>query len=216
MKKTPARRLSKTKTESRTTADTWHNGGDTEILQYARSLQKAATTLVGKLELDQSSRTAWDVCPVVSLYRQALEIHLKMLVGEGSKFLASPTDPISLSTTHSLRWLAQIVCQIIKKVGWQREFKCLGVSSLAEFSVLVNDVEGFDPVARSIRSAETPNSVSEFYRDFDILTFAANMDALLTLLTVTSDALAATWDLQEDATAGAEFGSRDDVGQTIQ
>jgi hypothetical protein len=81
-----------------------------------------------------NARTDWDVCPVVLLYREALELHLKALVGEGSSFLKSRTDPISLSRTRSLRWLAQIVCQIIRRVGWESEFTCEGVSSLADFS----------------------------------------------------------------------------------
>ena len=112
-----------------------------DVRQCARSLRNAAKTLIGKLEVDRTAITKWDAAPVVLLYRQALEINLKMLVVEGSNFLPSPTDPISLSTTHSLRWLAQIVGQIIRKVGWESEFKCEDVSSLAEFSALVNEVE---------------------------------------------------------------------------
>jgi hypothetical protein len=205
MKKTPASRLSKMKTEGRSPVESWHAGGDIEILQYARSLRTAASTLVGKLKRDRSAKAAWDICPVVLLYRQALEINLKMVVGEGSNFLEKRTDPISLSTTHSLRWLAQIVGQIIKKVGWESEFKCECVSSLAEFSALVNEVETFDPVTRAIRSARSPNSVSEFYRNFDIFQFATRLDAVLDLLASTADALAATWDMREEPMAGGEF-----------
>ena len=52
-----------------------------------RSLHNAAKILIGKLEVDQNARTDWDVCPVVLLYRQAPEIHLKSMVGEGSNSL---------------------------------------------------------------------------------------------------------------------------------
>jgi hypothetical protein len=38
--------------------------------------------------------------------------------------LPTPTDPLTLAKTRSLRWLAQIVGQIIKAVGWENEFKC--------------------------------------------------------------------------------------------
>ena len=41
---------------------------------------------------------------------------MKFLIGEGGRFLAAPTDHLTLCKTHSLRWLAQIVCQIIKAV----------------------------------------------------------------------------------------------------
>jgi len=209
MKKTSASRLLRLKARSRSTGDSWHNGGDIEILQYARSLQNAAKTLTGKLNLDKSDETGWDICPVVLLYRQALEIHLKMVVGEGSNFLPSPTDPVSLSTTHSLRWLAQIACQIIKAVKWESEFKCEGVSSLAGFSAVVSEVEAFDPVGRVIRSAGSPNCASEFLRNFDIFKFATKLDALLQLLDSTADALAAEWDQRTDFCGG-------DFSRTIQ
>ncbi len=193
----------------------WHNGGDIEIHRYARSLQKAAKTLIGRLERNQSASADWDVCPVVLLYRESLELHLKLLVGEGSNFLPSPTDPITLFKTHSLRWLAQIVCQIIKVVEWEKEFTCDGVGSLAEFSALVGDVESFDPVARAIQSARTggPDSASKYYRNFNIIQFAKKLDALLNLLDVTADALSANWDQQA---AIAEFEGVDDIRTTIQ
>ena len=57
---------------------------------------------------------------------RSIELHLKTLVDEGSNFLKEGTDPLSLAKTHSLRWLAQIVCQIIKAVRWENEFKCDG------------------------------------------------------------------------------------------
>jgi hypothetical protein len=207
MKNTTVSRPSKTKAGTRSLVESWHGGADIEILQYARSLQRAARTLLGKLEREQNPRTDWDACPVVLLYRQALEIKLKMLVGEGSKFPPSPTDPISLFRTTSLRWLAQVVCQIIKKVGWESEFTCDGVSSPAEFRALVNEVESFDPVARAIRSSRTgeADSVSEYFRRFDILQFATRLDALLMLLDFTAGGLAATWDMQQEGLAGGKF-----------
>jgi hypothetical protein len=216
MKKTRVSRPPKLKTGTRRPVETWHGGGDLEIVQYARSLQGAAKALVATLERDRGAGTQWDACPVVLLYRQALELNLKMLVGEGSSFLPTPTDPISLSTTHSLRWVTQIVCQIIRAVKWESEFRCAGVSSLADFSSLVNEVESFDPVTRATRSARSPKPVSDFYRHFDIFTFAARLDALLGLLDSTADGLAAEWDLRQAAMAGGEVSGAGGFGQTIQ
>jgi hypothetical protein len=217
MKKTPVSGPSNAKAGSRGPLEDWHNGGDTEIFFYARSLHIAAKTLVGNLDPDQNARTDWDVCPVVLLYREALEIRLKSLVGEGSNFLKKRTDPISLSGTHSLRWLAQIVCQIIRTVGWESDFTCDGVASLADFSALVNEVECFDPVARAIRFSRAggPNSVSQYYRTFRVVQFAKKLDGLLDLLDVTADALAATWDLRAQA-SGTEFDGGDAFKPTIQ
>ena len=219
MRKPPATRLTNPKAGSRSPRDTWHGGGDIELHQYARSLQNAAKSLVAKLELDRSIRADWDACPIVLLYRQSLELNLKMLVGEGSNFLPSPTDPISVFKTTSLRWLAQIVCQVIRAVKWESEFKCEGVSSLAEFSAVVNEVESFDPVARAVRSARTkdPDSVSDYYRTFDIVEFAKKLDALLGLLDSTADALAAEWDRRAEAAAAfSELDGCGDFKPTIQ
>ncbi len=177
----------------------WHNGGGAEIYFYSRSLQSAAKSLIEKLDLDRKARTDWDVCPIILLYRQALELQLKDLVGEGSNFLKTRTDPISLSRTHSLRWLAQIVCQIIKTMELASDFTCEGVASLAGFSALVNEVEDLDPATRVIYSNATgARSVTHFYKSFDVVLFAKKLDALLDLLDVTSDALAAAWDREAE------------------
>jgi hypothetical protein len=74
----------------------WHNGGDIEIGFYARSLHKAAKSLIASLNLEPNTKGAWDACPVVLLYRESVELHLKALVDEGCNFLPSPTDPLTV------------------------------------------------------------------------------------------------------------------------
>ncbi|HEY3443598.1 MAG TPA: hypothetical protein VGK29_22765 [Paludibaculum sp.] len=176
----------------------WHNGGDIEIGLYARSLRKAAKTLIATLDLKPHPRTAWDGCPVVLLYREAVELHLKALVGEGSNFLPSPTDPISLYKTHSLRWLAQIVCQIIKAVSWEEQFKCDGISTLADFSAVVDELETLEPVSVAVHSGGRVHdgSVPQQLQPPNVVQFAERLDCLLELLDSTADALAAEYDLR--------------------
>jgi len=217
----PAKRL--TKPAPASAADSyaeheWHNGGDIEINFYARSLRKAARALLSKFHPhDADPRKDWDACPVLLLYRQALELHLKMFVGEGSNFLERRIDPITLSQTHSLRWLAQIVAQIIKTVKWEDEFKCDGVRNLGDFSILVNDVEALDPVTRVIRTARTegPDRVTQFYRSFDIVQLGKKLDALLDLLSATTDGLAATWGMKKDGVTEEELLDGLGGGETI-
>jgi hypothetical protein len=191
--------------------ESWHNGGDIEIDLYARSLQKAARTLVKSLDLEPNPKTAWDACPVILLYRQALELHLKALVGEGGNFLPSPTDSITLYKTHSLRWLAQIVCQIVKTVRLENEFKSEGIASLGDFSALVNELESLDPVSCAVQSGSRgrDGSVPNQLQPPKVVQYAKRMDALLDLLDVTADALAATWDqraAETDFKDGSDFG----------
>lgn len=175
----------------------WHNGGDIEIGFYARSLHRAAKTLIATLDLQPNQKAAWDACPVILLYRQAVELQLKALVDQGYYFLPTPTDPLSLAKTHSLRWLAQIVCQIVKAVGWGNEFKCKGMPSLSDFSALVSELEALDPAAVAVQSKHRgrPGDVPSSLQKSEVLQLVAKLDALLELLAATADGLAATWDL---------------------
>jgi hypothetical protein len=208
MKKRPFSRFSKPKAKKGGIIESWHNGADAEIHLYSRALQKAARALVQTLEPERSPDTVWDVCPIIWLYRQALELHLKALVGEGSNFLKSKTDPISLYRTHSLRWLAQIVCQVIKTVGWESDFACEGVSSLTEFSSLINEIESLDPVSCAVHfaSGRDHGSAAQTFQKISAVQFARKLDALLELLDVTADALTATWDQRAEATCRNAFG----------
>ena len=198
MKKRPAKRPSPP-TISAPRLDTWHNGADVEIQCYARSLQKAAKMLVGSLGPKENATTAWNVGPVLLLYRQVVELHLKSLVSEGASFLPTPTDHITLYKTHSLRWLAQIVCQIIKAVQWEGEFKCEGTASLAEFSAVIAELETMDPVSCAVHSRQRggPGELPPPLRREKILRLVPMLDALLDLLAATADGLAATSDLME-------------------
>jgi len=191
----------------------WHNGGDIEIGFYARSLHKAAKNLIASLDLRPNPQNAWDACPIIPLYRQSVELHMKALVDEGGNFLKERTDSISLEKTHSLRWLAQIVGQIIKAVKWEGEFKCAGVSSLADFSALVNELETLDPVAFFVRAANrrADSWVSDQLLPPNVVQFAKKLDALIDLLDATADALAAKWDQ-----VSGEENARDDFKPTIQ
>jgi hypothetical protein len=215
MKKKPSVRFPNPKTVAQPDERHWHNGGDIEIMMYARSLHRTAMKLASSLDLRPNPNSAWDACPVILLYRQAVELHLKMLVGEGSTFLPSPTDPITLYKTHSLRWLAQIVCQIIKTVGWEKEFKCEGVASLAEFSALVNELEALDPVSCAVQSSKgaRAGSVPPQLQPPNVVRLAGKLDGLLSLLDAATDALTATW---EKMSGEETFQAGDDFKPTIQ
>ncbi len=202
-KKPPVLRLAEAKAIFPSDERSWHNGGDIEIGLYARSLHKAAKTLIATLNLKPNPKTAWDACPAIVLYRQSVELRLKALVGEGSNFLPSPTDPITLYKTHSLRWLAQIVCQIIKAVRWEDEVKCEGVATLADFSAVVNELEALDPVSIAVHSGSRARdgSVPPQLQPPKVVEFAKKLDSLLDLLDSTADSLAAEWDLRSGGAA---------------
>jgi hypothetical protein len=219
-KPSPASRLFVSNPGPHNTALNWNNGPEREFPFYARAFHKAAKTLVANEDLDRMARSDWDACPVVFLYRHALELHLKALVlGDGSNFLASQPDPASIYRTHSLHRLAQFVCQIVTAVKWEKEFKCEGVEALADFKAVIGELELVDPGSPAFRypvNTEGQGSVPS-HLTFSVLEVAAKMDAVLELLDSTTDALAATWDMQVDGLAlevGPDDGS--DFGPTIQ
>ena len=99
---------------------------------YARSFQAAAKRMAEAPEFDSGPDLA--ACPVLFMYRQALELHLKAIVlGEGGNFLATKPDRISIAKTHSVSWLAQFVAQIVTALKWESEFRCQGVENLDDF-----------------------------------------------------------------------------------
>lgn len=179
---------------------TWHNGADIEIGLYAGSLHRAAKVLLEKLDRSEDTRTLWDVGPIIILYREAVELQMKFLVEEGGRFLKPPTDHLTLAKTKSLRWLAQIVCQILRAVQWESEFRCDGVSNLAAFSTLIKELENMEPVAAAMYSGKTKHGFGDVPPQLEkakVREVVPKLDALLELLTATADGLAATAQLME-------------------
>ena len=180
--------------------DKWHNGAGIEIGLYARSLHRAAKVLLEKLDRCENTRTAWDVCPIVTLYREAVQLQMKFLIDEGGRFLNSPTDALILAKTRSIRWLAQIVCQVIRAVKWESEFRCDGVSNLAAFSTVIAELETMEPVGAATlagRAKRTIGDVPPQLKRENVLDLVLKLDSLLELLAATTHRLAATAQLME-------------------
>ena len=58
----------------------WHHVPPKEFYFYARAFHKAAKSLVESVELDANPFADFNACPVVFMYRHALELHLKAIV----------------------------------------------------------------------------------------------------------------------------------------
>jgi len=173
---------------------TWHNRAGIEIELYARSLQRSAKVLLGNLDRSEDAKTAWDVGPIMMLYREAVELQMKFLVEEGGRFLSSPTDQLTLAKTRSIRWLGQIVCQVVRAVQWEPEFRCEGVSNLVAFSALIAELDDMEPVAAAMYSDKTKHGFGDVppqLKKAKVLEVVPKLDALLDLLSATADGLAA-------------------------
>jgi hypothetical protein len=159
-----------------------------DLWLFARSSHAAAKNLAEAADLHSGPFTPLAACPVVFMYRHALELYLKAIVlAEGGNFLKTRPDRISIGKTHSVSWLAQFVCQIVTALGWQEEFKCQGIENLDDFKAIIESVNEVDPGQYVFRFPGEP----EAQASFNVRKFARRMDALLELLDSTADALAA-------------------------
>lgn len=178
-----------------------HDRRTKDLFFHARSFHQAAKSLAGTLEFGSSPFAEFDVYTVIFLYRHALELYVKMMVlAEGGNFLATKPDPISVSQSHSIPWLAQFVSQIVTALGWEKQFTCDGVQSLADFKALVATLNSADPGMYVFRSPVDPCS------QVAVQDFVRRMDGLLNLLESTADAIAAEWDLRSDTEPGNNWG----------
>jgi hypothetical protein len=178
----------------------WRNLEDDDYFLFARAYHSAAKKLAGALDVEPGPIPGFDLCPVLTAYRHAVELHLKVIVlGDGGKFLASRPDELSVHKTKSLSWLAQFVVQIVTTLRWEEDFKTEGIESLADFKAVVEEANGIDPAFDAFRCPANPER-PEMLKS-TVLDFVRRLDSVLELLAQTADALAAEWDLRSDASA---------------
>ena len=182
----------------------WNNDPEGEFSVYALAFHTAAKTLVANSDLDRTAKSDWDACPVVFLYRHALELYLKAIVlGDGSNILESKPAPASIYRTHSLLKLLPIVCEIVKAFGWEQSLTCDGVADVAAFKSIVSELHALDPGSYAFRypiDTEGHGAVKS-HLTFSVLAFARQMDAVLDLLDNTAWALEAEWGVRSEAAA---------------
>jgi hypothetical protein len=189
----------------------WQHVSPRDLFFYARSFHEAAKALAASFRPNPAAIVPTEAFPVVFMYRHAVELYLKSIVlGDGGNFLPTKPDPISVSKSHSISWLAQFVAQIVTALKWEKEFRCEGIETLADFKAVIEEVNVVDPGSYTFRCPVDPNSQSSV-RDL-----ATKMDALIGLLASTRDGLAAEWGLRLE-TPGSDVGwNGGGFGQTIQ
>ena len=176
----------------------WRNLSEDDYFLYARSFHVAAKKLARTLGTDPGPIPDFDLCPVLSAYRHAIELHLKVIVlGDGGNFLPTKPDELSVHKTRSLSWLAQFVVQIVMILRWEAEFTAPGIKDLADFKVAVAEANEIDPSFQAFRCPANPDGAEPVKSAF--LEFVRRLDVLVDLLAQTADSLAAEWDLRSDA-----------------
>jgi hypothetical protein len=172
------------------TDETWASDPEGEFYLFARQYHIAAKRLLSQLEPMQDSLEARAcIAPVVLVYRKATEEYLKaMILGDGSNFIVSQVHPLTVFNSHSLRWLSQLVRQIVKTLHLEKWFVCEGVTNLRDFRRILDEL-----------GEMADGAYPDRYPDF--LAFSWQMDAILTLIDATADKLAQRWELWERSAA---------------
>jgi hypothetical protein len=182
----------------------WRKLAEDDYFVFARSAHLAAKKLARMLDLDRGPIPEFDLGPVLSMYRHAIELHLKVIVlGPGANFMAVRPDELSVHKTRSLSWLAQFVVQIVTTLGWEDEFRTDGVNDLADFKAEIEEANGIYASYDAFRCPANPERPEALKPA--VLEFVRRLDSLLELLEQTADSLAAEWDLRSDAAGEVDW-----------
>lgn len=175
----------------------WRNLPECDYFLYARSYHTAAKNLIRMLDVDPDPVSEYDLCPILSMYRHAIELHLKIIVlGKGANFLVTKPDELSVHKTRSLSWLAQLVMQIVTALRWEAKFTTDGINDLAEFKKLLTEANEFEVMYQAFRGPVRPERPEALKSA--ILDYVRRLDALIALLQHTADALVAEWHFRQD------------------
>jgi hypothetical protein len=170
----------------------WHNAPEKEFRHYAKAFWNAAQDLISNGDMDSGPAGDFSGCPIVYLYRHALELYMKgILLGKGGALLnPRPTDKEIFDAKHSLKKLLPDIRRLFKRRGWDKRFGKESVLTLNDFEAVVNELEDVDgkffsryPVDKGGRGTV------DHHFSFSVQKFARIMDDVLNTLDGTFDCL---------------------------
>ena len=141
-----------------------------------------------------------DACPIVFLYRHALELYMKAIVRRGESLLSIagaklPIPPRALEQ-HALPPLVDPIRTIFSHVGWLSKSQPEGRRMFREFEKLVRDVSRLDSGSYTFRypvNKKNQASVSHHF-GFNVLEFAEQVEKTIRFLDGAATGLEEEWD----------------------
>lgn len=160
-----------------------------EFDAYAYSFQNAAHGLVERLRQQNGSYRDPDACPIVFLYRQAIELYLKAILvwGEGILRLQAQEsfDFDKVVGTHKLAALMPLVKRVFDACGWVKpqggEPK---YGTYAEIETAILEIDEVDPLSYAFRypiNKKGKSALPDGFH-FNVIAFGDEMDELLKML----------------------------------
>jgi len=114
---------------------------------YARAFHTAGQALFERM-FDKGSYNSLEGCPIIFLYRHALELYLKAIVLHGDAIMQMNSKTLltnrSLLQKHSLLPFFPLLKQTFDAVGWTWKLDIEGLHTFEEVEELLRDFETVD------------------------------------------------------------------------
>jgi hypothetical protein len=174
---------------------------------YAAAFQRAGYSLATQLASAHGYRDT-DACPIVYLYRQALELYVKGVIVSGRRLLDLAGKPLPVTETqlnaHRLTPLVPGIAAVFRVAGWRWNAGESHFRSQAAFRSYLASLESVDPMSFSFRypvdKRGGPSLTSHFR--FNVLAFVEELTPVLSFLDGALTGLDELW--QERAEAAYE------------
>jgi hypothetical protein len=158
-----------------------------EFGAYASAFHRAGCQLVKDLASAHGYRDT-DACPIVFLYRQALELYVKGTIVSGERLLALAEQALPITSKllreHRLSPLVPALDAVFQIANWSWPVDVPNFGSPSEFGRYLDALESVDPLSFAFRyptNKAGEANLSHHFR-FNVITFAETLDPILNLL----------------------------------
>ena len=165
---------------------TRHPKGDLHI--YARAYQEAATALVEVFRAKRYYSDA-EACPIVFLYRHAVELYLKTILLWGGGLVRLQTgetlDLDRMFQHHEFKFLLPNVRKVFEAAGWATCCEAATrYGALAEIEAIIMEIEEIDPNSFAFRYPVDRKGVAPLPEQFhfNVVALGKDLDLLLRAL----------------------------------
>lgn len=150
-----------------------------EFGAFASAFWRAARSLAEQLASSQGYKDT-DACPIVFLYRHAIELYMKALVFRGRNVAPVAGEDVSLNRlgNHQLTPLLPSIRRIFQEMGWSWD------TDAAQVERIANELDRFNPYSFTFRYPTDKRGRSRLpeHFTFNVLELAEQAENALELL----------------------------------
>ncbi|OGC04431.1 hypothetical protein A2276_08675 [candidate division WOR-1 bacterium RIFOXYA12_FULL_43_27] len=172
-----------------------------EFGAYAEAYHEAGKLLVCRLD-ESEGYSDIQACPIVFLYRHALELYIKGIIIDGNNILSllgkTPVVDTNDLGKHDLLPLIPAIKQVFTAIGWLTENK--GTKEVEEVVEIIKCFNGLDSNSFSFRYPVNKKGLSILSENFilNVVEFAKKADPVFDLLDGAIVGLSEEWQTRAD------------------